>query len=360
MKKLLCIGSIAFTGLLTSLNALATENTFLGQWALNPAAGGAGWLEIKPADGSLTGTLLWMGGSPEPQTRVWMDGDKLVALRVWNENIRDSAGKIIRTLPHPAILTATLTGDQITGTLSQPSNDGTSVWRDEFAGVRIPPAPPKPDLSTIRFSEPIQLFNGTNLEGWAVIGGAHWSTLGLKKPDGTSAQGWVPVDPKVANGWSAQDGLLVNDPVQKPGQPRLHYGNIQTLRDFEDFNLTLEVNVGPNGNSGVYLRGIYEVQVFDSYGKPLDRHNLGAIYGRITPTVAAEKPAGEWQTLDITLVQRHATVKLNGKTIIDNEPLDGCTGGALWSDQSRPGPIYLQGDHTGIKYRNIVLRPAVK
>ncbi|MEK7706924.1 MAG: DUF1080 domain-containing protein, partial [Verrucomicrobiota bacterium] len=167
MKKLLCIGSIAFTGLLTSLNALATENTFLGQWALNPAAGGAGWLEIKPADGSLTGTLLWMGGSPEPQTRVWMDGDKLVALRVWNENIRDSAGKIIRTLPHPAILTATLTGDQITGTLSQPSNDGTSVWRDEFAGVRIPPAPPKPDLSTIRFSEPIQLFNGTNLEGWA-------------------------------------------------------------------------------------------------------------------------------------------------------------------------------------------------
>ncbi len=87
---------------------------------------------------------------------------------------------------------------------------------------------------------------------------------------------------------------------------------------------------------------------------------MGAIYGRITPSAAAEKPPGEWQTLDITLVQRHAKVKLNGKTIVDNEPLAGCTGGALWSDQSRPGPIYLQGDHTGIKYRNLVLRPVIK
>jgi hypothetical protein len=76
--------------------------------------------------------------------------------------------------------------------------------------------------------------------------------------------------------------------------------------------------------------------------------------------VSAEKPAGQWQTLDITLLDRHVTVKLNGKTIIDNEPLLGCTGGALWSDQFRPGPIYLQGDHTGVSYRNIVLTPIVQ
>jgi hypothetical protein len=132
------------------------------------------------------------------------------------------------------------------------------------------------------------------------------------------------------------------------------------MQDFGDFNLTAEVNVPPNGNSGIYLRGIYEVQVIDSFGKPLDCHNMGAVYGRITPMVAAEKPAGEWQTLDITLVDRHATVKLNGQTIIDNQPIAGCTGGALWSDQMRPGPIYLQGDHTGVQYRNMVLRPVVK
>ncbi len=115
-----------------------------------------------------------------------------------------------------------------------------------------------------------------------------------------------------------------------------------------------------NNNSGIYLRGIYEVQVADTYGKRLDSHNMGGIYSRITPTVNAEKPAGEWQTYDITLVDRHVTVVLNGKTIIDNQPLLGCTGGALWSDEFRPGPIYLQGDHTGVCYRNMVLKPVAK
>jgi hypothetical protein len=144
---------------------------------------------------------------------------------------------------------------------------------------------------------------------------------------------------------------------QEEGAPQKHFGNLRTDREFEDFNLTLETRVAPKENSGVYLRGIYEVQVYDTYGKPLDPHNMGAIYSRITPTVSAEKPAGEWQTLDITLVDRHATVVLNGTKIIDNQPILGCTGGALWSDVTKPGPIYLQGDHTGIEYRNIVLKP---
>jgi hypothetical protein len=87
---------------------------------------------------------------------------------------------------------------------------------------------------------------------------------------------------------------------------------------------------------------------------------MGAIYSRIAPTIAAERPAGEWQQLDMTLVDRHVTVRLNGTTIIDNQPLAGCTGGALWSDESRPGPIYLQGDHGPVEYRNIVIRPVVK
>ncbi len=59
-------------------------------------------------------------------------------------------------------------------------------------------------------------------------------------------------------------------------------------------------------------------------------------------------------------MDRHATVILNGKKIIDNQPLLGCTGGALWSDESRPGPIYLQGDHSLIDFRNIVLQPVLK
>jgi hypothetical protein len=59
-------------------------------------------------------------------------------------------------------------------------------------------------------------------------------------------------------------------------------------------------------------------------------------------------------------VDRHVTVILNGKKIIDNRPFLGCTGGALWSDPFRPGPFYLQGDHTGANYRNAVLQPVVK
>jgi hypothetical protein len=154
--------------------------------------------------------------------------------------------------------------------------------------------------------------------------------------------------------------VLINRTHHEEGKPRIAHTNIRTEREFEDFNLTLEARTLKNSNSGIYLRGIYEVQVFESYGRPVDSHNMGAIYSRICPTVAAEKPIGEWQTLDITLVDRHVTVILNGRTIIDNQPLLGCTGGALWSDPLRPGPIYLQGNHSDIDYRNIMLRPVVK
>jgi hypothetical protein len=98
----------------------------------------------------------------------------------------------------------------------------------------------------------------------------------------------------------------------------------------------------------------------DSHGRGLDPHHMGGIYSRIAPTESAERPAGEWQSMDITLLDRHVTVILNGKKIVDNRPLLGCTGGALWADEFRPGPLYLQGDHTGVKYRNLTLRPALK
>lgn len=336
MKRTSWLGSLLFTACCVALNGGLAENAFVGQWAVNPAAGGAGWLEVVRTDGSLSGTLLWMGGSPEPQSRVWIDGDRLVALRIGSEDVRDGSGGVVRKMVQPVMLTATLAGQELHGSLSQPARDGMSARREEFSAVRIPPPPPAPDLSQVRFGEPVPLFNGKNLDGWKLV------------------------EERAANGWSVQGGLLVNDPVQTPGQPHKNFGNLRTLPEFEDFNLIVEANVAKGQNSGIYLRGIYEVQVTDSFGRPLDKHNMGAIYGRVTPSVAAEKPPGEWQTLDITLVQRHATVKLNGKLIVENAPLEGCTGGALWSDQSRPGPIYLQGDHTGVKYRSLVLRPVLK
>ena len=118
--------------------------------------------------------------------------------------------------------------------------------------------------------------------------------------------------------------------------------------DFGDFNLKLEYNVEKEGNSGIYLRGCYEIQVEDSFQKPLDSHNMGAVYSRIPPFVSAEKPAGEWQRIDITLVDRHVTVVLNGTKIIDNAPLLGCTGGSISAFDTGKGPLILQGDHTGV------------
>jgi len=188
----------------------------------------------------------------------------------------------------------------------------------------------KPQL---KFGKEVKLFNGKDLTGWELL------------------------DPNAVNGWKVIDGVLVNDPVQKEGEAHIQYGNLRTTETFEDFNLKLEVNVPEGSNSGVYLRGIYEVQVMDSYGKPLDSHNMGALYSRIVPSVTAEKPAGEWQEMDIILCKRHLTVVLNGKKIIDNQPVKGVTGEAMTSDEFIPGPIYLQGNHGKVSYRNMVLTP---
>jgi hypothetical protein len=316
--------------------AVENANPYIGRWALTIPGGGAGWLGVTQEEDYLDASLLWGGGSVLPVDSVYMDGDTLVITRLNKVEHKDNTGKVVRTQTFTETITAQASGDTLQLTQIEPHRDGKGVARREFTGKRIPPLPSKPDLSKVKFGKPITLFNGTSLDGWKLT------------------------DPGQKKGWSAENGVLVNKAIQPANGPHVSYGNLRTSAEFEDFNLKLEVNVPKEGNSGVYLRGIYEVQVADTYGRPTDPHNMGAIYSRITPCVGAEKPAGQWQTLDITLVDRHVTVKLNGALIIDNEPLLGCTGGALWSDEFRPGPIYLQGDHTSISYRNLVLTPVVK
>src|SRR5438309_5207292 len=86
----------------------------------------------------------------------------------------------------------------------------------------------------------------------------------------------------------------------------------------------------PKGsNSGIYLRGRYEVQIEDNYGDEPDSHKIGGIYGFLTPSVNAAKRPGEWQTLDIMLVGRVLTIVFNGERIIDRQTIPGITGGAL-------------------------------
>jgi len=320
----------------TPAHAAPASGDYFGRWALTLPDGGAGWLEIKQADGWYDGSMLWGGGSVLPVASVAIIDGKLMVTRLRKVDRKNSAGVVVRTHQLTDVITAQVSGDTLTGFLTAPRPDGTGVDRGEFTGKRIPKLPPRPDLAKVKWGEPITLFNGRDLTGWRMI------------------------EPKADNGWVVESGALVNRPVQVEGQPKKRYGNLRTEREFEDFNLKLEVKVPAHNNSGIYLKGIYEVQVLDSHGQPLDSHNMGAIYSRIAPKVAAEKPAGEWQSLDITLLDRHVTVVLNGTKIIDNEPLLGCTGGALWSDEFRPGPIYLQGDHGAVDYRNLVLRPIVK
>jgi hypothetical protein len=175
-----------------------------------------------------------------------------------------------------------------------------------------------------QWADPIELFNGKNMDGWKVLG------------------------EKKASKWEVVDGIL-RTPVRG--------ANIVTDRKFGDFKLHVEFNVPEHGNSGVYLRGRYEIQVEDSYGKPVNGQMCGAIYTRIIPKVNASKKPGEWQAFDVTLIGEYVTVALNGQTIIENEKIEGITGGAIDSDEAAPGPIYLQGDHTPIQYRKVTLTP---
>lgn len=308
------------------------SNNYLGRWALHFEEG-MGWLEVKQEDGYLDADLLWRGGSVTPVANVFITNGKLVVTRISTaifEKANDEKRK--HTITHTLELEGK--GDQLIGKMTSPKEDGSGANVFYVHANRIPAVPAAPNLDDVKYGEPIELL-GNDISGWRLL------------------------ESSAVNGWSVENGVLNNNPVQKKGEPHIHYGNLRTEAEFKDFNLKLSVNIPAGSNSGVYLRGIYEVQVMDSYGKKLDSHNMGALYSRITPTEPAEKKAGKWQTMDITLCDRHLTVILNGKKIIDNQPVFGSTGGAITSNEFVPGPIYLQGDHGTVSYKDIVLTPII-
>jgi hypothetical protein len=309
---------------------------FLGQWTFDIEDGSVGWIEVRLEGGYLDASLLWASGSVLPVSNVFLASDSLLVIQRTNEivRMRDEKNNPLSKGMITNWLELKVNGDKLDGVLLTPRRNGMGVDSVTISGKRLPPIEPAPNMEIIKFGRPVTLFNGKNLSGWKLI------------------------NEKTANGFKVVNGVMVNDPVQA-GTKRVRYGNLRTEKEFEDFNLKLEVNVPRGSNSGIYLRGMYEIQVMDSYKKALDPHNMGALYSRITPTISAEKPAGTWQSFDITLCRRYLTVILNGKKIIDNKPVYGPTGGAMKSDVFAKGPIYLQGDHGKVSYRNIVLTPIV-
>ncbi|MBP7933930.1 MAG: DUF1080 domain-containing protein [Phycisphaerae bacterium] len=181
---------------------------------------------------------------------------------------------------------------------------------------------------TRKYGDPIELFNGKNTDGWKPLG-----------------------DPKDFK-WE----------VKKEGNDSILWtsggANIVSEQKFGDFKLHVEFRVPQHGNSGVYLRGRYEIQVADSQGGPPSGGGSGAIYERILPSKNVCKAAGEWQTYDVTLSGQYVTLVFNGEKVIDNVEIPGMTGGAIDNNDLEPGPIYLQGDHGKIEYRKITITPA--
>jgi hypothetical protein len=166
--------------------------------------------------------------------------------------------------------------------------------------------------------------------------------------DGETLDGWRLRDDRHADCWQVVAGLLTATP------PCV---DLVTKESFEDFRLEVEFRYPEGSNSGIYLRGRYEIQIQDDRGMALDPLRMGSVYGFIAPAASAAKPAGAWQTAVITLIGRRVTVVLNDQTVIDGQLIPGITGGALDSNEAEPGPIMLQGDHGPIEFRQVELTP---
>ncbi len=312
--KILLIPALAAA--LASTMAAQDAKAFLGRWDMTttPTAGSPypQWMELTEASGKIEGRIQPRGGAWHPIVGAHMQSDKLIVV------VAEAGPGPSTTWELTSAHSGKLTGIEKHGDASGPM----------LAGVKAPsldrPMPKK-------WTKPRSLLDGKDLKGWEPIGNVE------------------------NNKWVARNGELVNDNPEVPGQKVHGAANIKTTEKFQDFKLHIEVNCPEGGNSGIYLRGRYELQVGTEGGK-LPSHEMGAIYSWYPPPQGAENGLGKWTTFDITLVGRHVTVLRDGKIYHDNVELPGPTGGALDSNEAEPGPIYLQGDHHGvIAYRNITI-----
>jgi len=297
--------------LATAFSANAQQDTsvpLVGRWDLTVTMNGKdypSWLEVEVSGvKTLVGRFVGSGGSARPVAKInFADGKFDFSIPPQWETGADM------------VLNGTLQGNAMSGTIL--SSGGKTF---NFTAVR---APKLKRTAEPVWGEPIKLLKDNSLDGW-------------------HAQ-------SANNQWIVENGVLRSP---KSGS------NLMTDQTFNDFKLHIEFKYPKGSNSGVYLRGRYEVQVEDSKGQEPSSHLLGGVYGFLVPNDLPAKSAGEWQTYDITLVGRTVTVALNGEEIIIKQPIPGITGGALDSKEGEPGPIFLQGDHGPIEYRNIVITPA--
>jgi hypothetical protein len=209
------------------------------------------------------------------------------------------------------------------------------------------------------------LFNGHDLVGWRKPAG-DWLAVQAVSLDPTNAEklAITPGEGVLLNGLNGRTRDLVSE------------------QEFGDVELHVEFCIPKHSNSGVYLMGRYEIQIYDSYGVEKDEYpgiECGGIYGRWineknveghTPRVNASKPPGEWQSFDITFraprfdaagrkIENAKVVKVvhNGQVVHENVELTGPTRGG-WEPEKAKGPLRLQGDHGPVAFRNLRVKDA--
>ena len=289
-------------------SAEAQSNPYVGRWNITPAAPATGvyWLEVKEAGGQLSGMFLNRGGSPVKLPTIKVENGELV----WQ-----TAPPANGVAPE---FRAKAAGDKLTGSVKMADRTVN------FTGARPPKWGPADANATHTLGTPVELFNGKSMDTWDVQDKA--------KP----------------MGWSIVDGTMTNVP---------HANNLISKQKFQDYKIHAEYKLETNSNSGIYMRGRYELQVLDDYGKTQDEHSHMSVYAWHKPLVNASKPVGEWQTMEATVVGNRVTVILNGKTVQDNATFEAVTGGALDANESEPGPIMIQGDHEKVTYRKVTVTP---
>ncbi len=181
------------------------------------------------------------------------------------------------------------------------------------------------------------------------------STLGADEPLNTPPPGFTALfngkdltnwkcDDAVKAHWTVRDGILHYDGKQD---------SLRTARDYGDFELYVDWKIEPKGDSGIYLRGKPQVQIWDS-----PQIGSGGLYnnkvGKSKPDKIVDRPAGEWNTFHIIMRGDKVTVFLNGEKVVDNVALEN------WPEYKDPlparGTIELQHHNSPLEFRNIYIK----
>jgi hypothetical protein len=332
----------------------AQQNPYVGRWNITgtgPDARGVYFLEVKQVGDHLEGMFLNRGGHATPV--AW--------IKVENGELQWQYGGNAETLPKPScgpLYRAKLEGGKLIGQHetpgvpcpqpARPAGAAPATPRPQpapqtvhWVGVRQPTFPPSNANASHAFGKPVVIVGpGVGKEVWAGLG---------------TEPGQTCVDR-----WTIADGVMTNGVPERGERSTC---NPYTKEKFKDFKFEAEFNLGAGQNSGFYLRGRYELQLMlqAADGRvPSYPGLLMDIYGWKRADVYAGNPPDQWQILEGVIVGNRLTATLNGKKVHDNALVPAVTGGAMDGDELAPGPIMIQGDHSKVSFRKLVITPITK